>query len=275
MKCKIIDIDGIQTRYLYGGSGPLLLLLHPVGTSGDMFCRNIDVLAKDFTVVAPDVLGHGFTGMVDLKGGPPQPAVIDHLGKLVDRLGFTSFCVGGNSYGGLLSPLMYFARPHQVKKIIMIGSASTFHPPDEINATLKNTFANALTAMQNPSWASCVKRLANIVHDPASVPLEVIPIQLTTYAYPDRVDAFKQTLLGMMAAADSKTVRVYHRLEEIKAPTLVICGRNDIRANWQWHEKGVARMPNARLEVFENCGHLPQSEHPDRLNRLIREFILG
>ena len=59
MKIKFADIDGIRTRYLHEGDGPPLLLIHPVGTSGDMFCRNIDVLAKDFTVVAPDVLGHG------------------------------------------------------------------------------------------------------------------------------------------------------------------------------------------------------------------------
>src|SRR5688572_19027797 len=161
-----------------------------------MFCRNIDVLAKDFTVVAPDLLGHGFTGMVDLKGQPPQTEVVKHLGKLVDHLGFDSFSVGGNSYGGLLAPLMYFDRPQQVKKVIIIGSASTFHPPEEINATLKNTLANGSAAMQNPTWESCVKRLANIVYDAASIPAEVIPMQLTIYAYPDRLDAYRQTVLG-------------------------------------------------------------------------------
>ena len=275
MKIKFVDIDGIRTRYLYEGDGPPLLLIHPVGTSGDMFCHNIDVLAKDFTVVAPDVLGHGWTGMINLNGGPPQPEVVKHLGKLIDLLGFDEFYVGGNSYGGLLSSLLFFDRPTKVKKVVIMGSASTFHPPEEIAETIKGSFANAMTAMENPTWETAVRRLANITfHKEATVPTEVLLNQLTVYAMPDRIDAYRQTMEGMAGAADSKTVRVYHRLEDMRVPTLVIVGRNDIRADWRWHEKGVARMPSARIEIFEECGHLPQCEHPEKLNAMVREFLL-
>jgi len=275
MKIKFVDIDGIRTRYLYEGEGPPLMLIHPVGTSGDMFCRNIDVLAEDFTVVAPDVLGHGWTGMVDLHGGPPQPEVVKHLGKLIDRLGWDEFFVGGNSYGGLLSSLLYFDRPQQVKKVVVMGSASTFHPPEEIATTLKGSFTNAIKAMEDPTWEKAVTRLSNITyHKEATIPTEVLFNQLTVYAMPDRIDAYRQTMEGMARAADSETVRVYHRLEEMNVPTLVIVGRNDIRADWRWHEKGVARMPHARLEVFDECGHIAQCEYPEKLNKLVREFLL-
>src|SRR6476620_5133269 len=103
MRAAFIDVDGVRTRYLYEGSGPPLILLHGVGVSGDTFCRNIDALAAHFTVCAPDMLGHGFTDAVDYRGGPPQPHIVRHLGRLADLLGFQKYSVAGSSFGALIA----------------------------------------------------------------------------------------------------------------------------------------------------------------------------
>ena len=126
MRAAFIDVDGIRTRYLYEGSGPPLFLLHGVGVSGDTFCRNIDVLSAHFAVCAPDMLGHGFTDSVDYRGGPPQPHIVRHLGRLADLLGFRTYSVAGSSFGGLIASLMYFDRPEQVDRLIVIGSGSVW-----------------------------------------------------------------------------------------------------------------------------------------------------
>ena len=266
MKIQFVDIDGIRTRHLHEGDGPPLLLIHPVGTSGDMFCRNIDVLAKDFTVVSPDVLGHGWTGMIDLDGGPPQPEVVKHLGKLIDKLGFNEFYVGG-----LLSSLLYFRPAGPGEKSGDYGQRVDLPPA-------RTHQRNAQGIVRQRDDGDAESDLGNGRPAPGdkeeTVPTEVLLNQLTVYAMPDRIDAYRQTMEGMAGAADSKTVRVYHRREEMNVPTLVIVGRNDIRTDWKWHEKGVARMPNARIEIFEECGHLPQCEHPDKLNKLVREFLV-
>jgi len=273
MRSKFVDIDGIRTRYLHEGAGKALFMLHGVGISGDCFIRNIDPLAERFAVYAPDMLGHGFTDAVDYRGGPPQPHIVRHLGKLADRLGLERYSVAGSSFGALIAALMYFDRPERVESLILIGSGSTFHPAEEQRLTLEAAFENGSRAMVDPTLSSCRQRMANICHDPASVAEEMLLVQLTYYGLPDRFDAYRATISGLIGSVGSDEHRVYSRLERIKAPTLIVTGRQDIRAQIALHEEGCRRMPDARLVIFERCGHLPFLEYPQRFNQLATDFL--
>src|SRR5215469_17980561 len=172
MRARFIDVDGVRTRFLYAGKGPAVILLHGVGVSGDTFIRNIDALGQEFSVFAPDMLGHGFTDAVDLAGAP-QIAMVKHLGRLADLLQLERYSVVGSSYGALVAALMWFDRPSRVENLVLVGSGSTFHPPEEQRNTLKAAFANASQAMGDPTIDSCRQRLATICHDPHSVVEEI------------------------------------------------------------------------------------------------------
>ena len=273
MRISFANIDGIKTRYLHEGSGAALLLIHGVGMSGDMWLRNIDPLAEHWSVYAPDLLGHGFTDTIDLNGDPPQPHMVAHLGKLMDAVGADRYSIAGSSYGALLAALMYFDRPERVDKLILVGSGSAFHPPDEQEKTLKAAAANAATAMGDPTLQSCRSRMANICYDPASVAEELLLNQLTSYALPNRFDFYQATIAGLIATVGSDVHRVYTRLEKIEASTLIITGREDIRSSWELTELAHQRMPVAELHVFEKCGHMPMSEHPVAFNDLVANFL--
>lgn len=273
MRATLIDIDGIRTRYLHEGSGPALLLLHGLGVSGDTWIRNIDALGQHFAVYAPDMLGHGFTDPADLKGSPPQPHIVAHLRKLVDRLGLERYSVAGSSFGGLIAALMYFDDPQRVEKLIIIGSGSAFHPEDEQARTLRDAFQNAMSAIQSPTLETCRQRLANICYDPASVPEEILLTQLTAYALPHAVHAYEQTARGLMNTERSRPHRIIHRLGEIKTPTLIITGREDVRASWARAAEAQRQIPDAELVIFEKCGHLPYIEYPERFNEAVRAFL--
>jgi pimeloyl-ACP methyl ester carboxylesterase len=101
----------------------------------------------------------------------------------------------------------------------------------------------------------------------------MLPVQLTSYALADRAAAYRATIEGSIAMMEHQGARVLKRLEEIRVPTRVIVGRNDVRADWQTHVAGVARMPQATLSIYEGCGHLPFMEHADRFNREARDFL--
>ena len=275
MRIKIEDIDGISTRYLYEGSGPALLLVHGVGGSGDMWLRNVDALGEHYAVYAPDNIGHGFTASIDLRSGPPQPPMVKHLGALMDHVGAERYAIAGSSYGALLAGLMYFDRPERIDKLILIGSGTTFQPGDLTKKTLEGARANATTAMGDPTFETCHKRIANICFDAASVPDELIYAQLTSYALPDRFDFYRATIAGLIATVDDEELRVYKRLEMIAAPTLIITGREDIRSDWKLTEKALGRFPDAELVILDRCGHLPMSEHPDKFNDLTLKFLAG
>ena len=84
-------------------------------------CRR---LAEDFSVVAPDTLGQGFTGVGDFTGGAPQPHFVAHLKALADQVGFDKFAMCGSSFGAMLCILTYFDIPERVEKLILISSGS-------------------------------------------------------------------------------------------------------------------------------------------------------
>jgi pimeloyl-ACP methyl ester carboxylesterase len=221
------------------------------------------------------MLGHGFTDAVDFQGGAPQPATVGHLNRLVDELGIDSYSIGGSSYGALIAALMWFERPRRVENLILVGSGAVFHPADEQERTLRRAAANAGQALANPTLESCRKRLVAICHDPRSVPEEILLEQLTSYALPNRFAAYKATIEGLIATCASPQQRVYSRLERLAARTLVITGVDDIRTRWDLHVEGRKRMPNARIALFEKCGHLPYLEHPEAFNRMTIAFLSG
>ena len=65
------------------------------------------------------------------------------------------------------------------------------------------------------------------------------------------------------------------RLKDIRVPTLVIVGRHDFITNVAMAEEMVKRIPNARLEIFEDSGHFALVEEPDHFHRVVQEFVLG
>jgi pimeloyl-ACP methyl ester carboxylesterase len=105
------------------------------------------------------------------------------------------------------------------------------------------------------------------------VPGEILLSQLTSYALPDRYSAYQAAIDGCIANLGDPASRVTRRLEEIRIPVLAICGREDIRADWRAHAAGVERMPNARLKIYEKCGHFAFLEHASRLNADLAEFL--
>jgi len=275
MRARFLNVGKVRTRVLSAGSGPALFLLHGVGMSADTFIRNIDLLGQTHTVHAPDMLGHGFTDAVDFAGRPPQEETVAHLGRLADLLGVERYSIAGSSYGGLIAALMWLDRPARVDKLILIGTGAVFHPAEEQAATLRAAAANATRALSDPTLEGCRSRMAAICFEPGSVPEEILPVQLTSYANPDRLPAYTATIEGLIAHIHSPEARVYSRLEKIEARTLVLTGREDVRAQWRLHEEGRRRMPNARLVIYERCGHLPYIEHPARFNRDLGEFLSG
>ena len=87
MRFEFAHIDGAKTRYLIGGSGPGVILVHGVGMSADTWFWTIPELAKQFRVAAPDLLDNGFTGAGKYMGGPPHPFIVEHLLRFADHLG--------------------------------------------------------------------------------------------------------------------------------------------------------------------------------------------
>ena len=102
--------------------------------------------------------------------------------------------------------------------------------------------------------------MGRICHDPARSPADIALMQVSVYAQPDGSPPTSPTARSMIDHVDDEAVRM--RPETIGVPTLFLSGRQDIRAPIEVIEKNYGRVPGAALSVFEDCGHLPEVEHP-------------
>lgn len=275
MQAAFIDVHGVSTRYLHAGSGAAVLLLHGVGAAADNWLRTLDALGERFAVYAPDNLGAGFTDIVDLKGELPQPAMVKHLFGFLDALGIERCCVVGHSYGGLLASLMYFAQPQRVEKLVLVSSASTFLPPEDQRRALDRSYSQLGPAGESSSLEEFRARKRRAAVDPASIPEELIYATFIANARPGRLEFYRRTMAGLLEASTSEVHRVYSRLEQIRVPALVISGREDAGCPLAIAEREARRLPAARHEVFDRCGHFPMLEHAARFNELVGGFLRG
>ena len=275
MQAKFVDVDGVKTRYLYAGREGAypIMFIHGYGVPAEMWIPNIDVLADEFYVVAPDMVGQGFTHPLDFKGGPPHPKTVQHLCRLADLLGLEKFCPVGCSYGSLISALLYFEMPDRVNKLILNGSGSCFNTEEQLKVALQRAYDFCMPAVSSPRLEACRTMMTKTVHDPASVPEAFLWMLLTSFAQPWMADAWETAILGMMKMEESRPHRILDRLEALDVDTLVPQGREDPSGLYDSAVAAVARMPRARMVTFEKCGHLPNLEHTDAYNRLVREFL--
>jgi len=276
VKVRCLDLAGTRTRVLESERGstdkPAILLVHGGGVTADTWLCNVDELGADRLVIAPDLVGHGFSWPRSFSGRSPTAVILEHLLEVVDAYGFSKVIVIGSSYGAQLAALVYFARPAAVCKLVLTSSASVFHPREELQTALHAAGANAASARDSVTTTSCRSRLQNICHPHSVIPDAVLLPQVTSWSFPEFIAADRERRRLSLDMNLNEPYRVLERLENIDVDTLVIWGRDDPRGRIEHARANIRRFPSARLIEFDRCGHLPYLEHPAQFNRLIAEF---
>jgi 2-hydroxy-6-oxonona-2,4-dienedioate hydrolase len=269
-----IDVDGVSTRCIVAGEpdAPPIMLIHGLSLTADIWARHVDYLARNFRVVAPDMLGHGFTRprgdeRVDI------PSKLAHLVRLADVMGMDRFAVSGSSYGGLIGANLFLAHPDRITRLVINGSGSCFNTEAQLADFLGRIYDSYKPALVRSTPQMWRDRLANTVFELASVPPELPVLLSLCYAQPWIERCWEETIETMRDTAAFRPYRILERLEAISAKTFVVWGRNDKGGVYESAVAAVARMPCARLIAFDQCGHLPMLEQPERYNRAIDDFL--
>ena len=179
----------------------------------------------------------------------------------------------GSSYGGLIAALFALEYPQRVSRLVIVGSGSALHPPQRQQAVLQAVKKNAIGAIEAGTLEACRARMAATSWQGREVSETMLPALLTANALPGRrasAVAFYDALIDHAGQADCQS---WPRLEELRMPTLIITGREDIRASWEKAAEASFRIPDCRLEIFEQCGHGPMAEQPERFNQVLGGFL--
>ena len=274
MRATIETIAGVPTRYLHHGSGHYgVLMLHGVGVSADSWLWNLTGLGDDVWAIAPDLLGYGLTGEGGYREGAPQDGIIEHLAALVDHLGLRRVAIVGSSFGSNIACHLFWRLRGCVDGLALVGCGPALNGPRTLSAMYEQSFANGIAAMRNPTIEVCRRRMNNLVFDPAAVPEALLMLQLSLYALPDAADRYERRMRGIKEYKALEHFDVTGRMSELTPPTLILWGRQDARGNLEEAERYAASLPRGDLRIYENCGHLPYLEYPDRFNSDLRAFL--
>jgi pimeloyl-ACP methyl ester carboxylesterase len=281
---KTVTIDGINLHYLCGGSGPPLVLVHGLGSSSSVeFYYNLEPLAAQHRVFAIDLPGFGRSDKPVLEY--TIALFVQAVSDLMASEAIERAAVMGVSMGGRVALGLALDSPDKVERLVLVDALGVGAPRRVLaysilltrglgELTLRGT-ARALRQM-NPAvirrfWGWYLKR-PNRVDTLWSD--ERIANHGSLLARPEYRAAYLaalRSIAGMRQLRDG--VVVEDRLTELRMPTLLIWGGHDHIFPASHAQAAMERIPNGRLEVFDDSGHTPQMEEPDRFNRLVLDFL--
>ena len=277
MQGRTISIDDVTTHYFeagveHKGRKPSVLLLHSAefgGCAETSWEHNMPVLAQRYHVLAPDHLGFGLTDKIfDFNGHFNKR--ITHIRRFIEAMCVDKVHVMGSSMsGGLCLTVAARKQPDWPLASVTCCSGGGDAPDNEARKIL-NTYDGSKEHM---------RRIVEVMF--------VDPKWAADEAYIERrwkwsrvPGAWEATAVARFKAPfprdeDARAERNAIDYGNIRVPALVIAGKLDPLRNPGYADGFVPKIPDARLHVFENAGHMGNIECADEFNALCLEFLAG
>ena len=270
-----VNIHGHELAYRQAGSGPVVVLVHGITSSSETWQRVMPVLARRFTVIAPDLAGHGESAKP--KGDYSLGAHASVLRDLLAELGHERATFVGHSLGGGVVMQLFYQFPERCERLVLVDSGGLGR---EVNLLLR---AATLPGSELVLSLVARTRLLDVgaraggllgrlgLHVPTD--LEEMGRGHSTLADQDARAAFIQTLRSVVEPGGQR-INASNRLylaEHI--PLLFIWGEHDSLIPVSHGHAAHERSPGSLLEVFPNSGHFPQLDEPERFLEVVVDFI--
>jgi len=275
MKPRVINLDGDRVAYRIAGKGPVLLLVHGMAGSSMTWRHVIPALAQRYTVLAPDLLGHGRSDKP--RGEYSLSAHVNTLRGLLDALGLQRATVVGQSLGGGVAMQLAYEFPERCQRLVLVNSGGLGR---EVNLILRGlTLPGAdyvFPLVCSPRLRDAGSRVATwlrragVRSTPASQ--EIWRSYASLADAPTRRAFFRglRDVIDLGGQAVSALSRLYRAAA---LPTLIVWGAQDpfipVRHGIAAHKA----IPGSRLEIFEGVGHYPHCEAPERFVEVLVDFI--
>ncbi len=274
MELKSVKLHGHPINYVEEGAGPVLLLVH--GMAGDYrnWERVVEPLAARYTVIAPDLPGHGASapGGGDYSLG----AMATELRDLLIILGHERATLVGHSLGGGIVMQLAYQFPELVERLVLVSSGGL---GSEVSGVLRaaalpgSGLFIAVTAKTAGRAGSVLGRGLAAVGWRPSADLAEVARGYASLADEGRRNAFLGTVRSVINSR-GQSVSASDRLylaEDV--PVLLIWGDRDPIIPISHGQHAHEAMPGSRLEVFEGVGHIPPVEAPERFVVVLERFL--
>jgi len=258
-----VTLPEVPLHVVDQGGGRPLLLVHGFPLDHSMWQGQIDELALECRVIAPDLRGFGRSP--DAAGVVTMEQFADDLAGTLDRLGIRSPVVlCGLSMGGYIA--WQFWRRHRVRLAALV---------------LCDTRAGADTAeVARGRLATAERVLREGPGVLADTMLERLFAPATSAQRPELVEAVRRTILNTSAAGAAAALRgmaerldMTDQLGQIDVPTQVVCGQYDVISPVVEMQALASRVAGSQFTVIPDAGHMSPLENPAAVNAAIRSLL--
>lgn len=251
-----------------GGSGTPLLLLHGISVTWRTWKPVLPLLEQHHDVIAPTLLGH--SGAAPLPDGvqPSLEAIVDGVEAELDKLGLDKVHIAGNSMGGWVS--LELARRGRARSVVVFSPAGAFGSNLRI-ATLVNSMSLGFRLMESQGH-----RIEKLAWSPRGRRL----LASQQFEHPERADPL-ELVADIRAIKNAPVVRpllkvLSHKpmepLPDPGCPIRVVWARKDRVIPYKHYGRPLLeRLPSAELIMLDGVGHVPMTDEPETVARLITE----
>ena len=276
---QFVTVHGKRRAFVKKGEGPALLLLHGLACDHTTWEPVIDLLAERYTVIAPDLLGHGLSDKP--RADYTLGGYANGMRDLLTVLGINKVTVVGHSFGGGIAMQFAYQFPERTQRVMLVATGGL---GPEVTPLIK--------LIQAPGWGSVMELLtlpgvrhAEMVALRAAAEYGVGPLRRYTRdlaevacileSWKDRRTRFAiRHLVRAVIDWRGQIVTMSDRgyLSEAM-PMAVVWGRDDQVIPVHHASNAAALAPDIRVEVMDDAGHFPHKDHPERFVASLDEFV--
>lgn len=278
-------IHGYRRAFRTAGSGPPLLLIHGIGDNSSAWEPVIALLGRRYTVIAPDLLGHGLSDKP--RADYSVAAFANGMRDLLQVLGIDRVTVIGHSLGGGVAMQFCYQFPHQIERLILVAAGGVAR---DVNPLLRlaslPVINQSLAALRIPGAVAAARAAGRLgVRLPAGpLPKTLAPDRLlidhadltrvlTELADPTAHAAFIRTLRAVLDWRGQVITMLDRAYLTQRLPVLIVWGDADSVIPYEHALMAHSAIPHSRLETFHGSGHFPYRDDPARFAELVHNFI--
>lgn len=263
---KSIDIGGYQVNYLDEGQGEPVILLHGSGPGVTAYANwrlLIPVLATDYRVIAPDVVGFGYTDHPD-NFEYNLNSWIGFANEFMEALGIEQASFVGNSFGGALSLALAAKHPEKVRCFVMMGAAGIHFP---VSQGLEKVWG------YTPSFEAMRELMNTFAHRGEDISDDIVESRYQASTRPGYQETYAQLFPEPYQERLDDLCLPEEEIARVEQPVLLVHGREDTIVPLDCSLRAGALLRNSDLHIYSNCGHWTQMERATEFGELVHGFL--
>ena len=272
---RTVTIHGHEVAYRSAGEGPVVVLIHGIAGSTRTWSRVMPALAERFTVVAPDLLGHGESAKP--RGDYSLGAHACGIRDLLAVLGHERATLVGHSLGGGVAMQFAYQFPQLCERLVLVGSGGL---GKEVSPLLRALSAPGVEyvlplalARRLHGWAERAGQPFGRLGVRGTPVLEEFWAAYTGLTDARAQRAFLQTIRAVIDPAGQRVSARDRLYLAAGVPTLIVWGDRDRIIPVEHARVAHELMPGSRLELFPDCGHFVPIEAPDAFVDVLEDFL--